>query len=118
MIRTNTVVLLSALVTWFMTATMLAHEVIYKGTVVAVETSRSAVLDGTLATIQVKLSGEDSEDAEPKQFTVTQRTKLFRGDSTVSFEAASIQKDERVAVTINNDVPGNHALEIRLAARE
>ena len=116
--RTITAVLLSALVVWLTTATMLAHEVVYKGTVVAVEPNRFAALDGALATIQVKLSGDDSENTRPRVFTITYRTQLFRGDRTVPFAAARIQKDERVAVMINNDEPGNDALEIRLAAEK
>ena len=49
-------------------------------------------------------------------FEVTGTTKVFRGDKTVKYADAHIQKDERVAVTIDHDEPGERAVEIRLAA--
>ena len=54
----------------------------------------------------------------PWSFTVTDKTKVLRGDTHVSFADAHIQKDERVAVIVDPDESGSEALEIRLAARD
>ena len=87
-------------------AALLAHEETYKGTVIAVEAAK----------IQVRVIDETSKKETATDFGVTAKTKIFRGDKTVTFAAARIQKDERIAVTINHDAPGRDATVIRLAA--
>ena len=119
--RQITAILLSAAVLLFTAATLLAHEVTYKGTVISAEAGQYAQLDGSVAEIQeiqVKVIDDRSKKETPMVFTVTDKTSVFRGDMTVSFAEAHIQKDERVAVTIDHDKPGDDALEIRLAPRK
>lgn len=90
-----------------LTATsLLAHEETYKGTVMTVEA----------AAVQVKVVAEASRKEAPMTFSVTTKTKVFRGDKAMSFADAHIQKDERIAVTINHDEAGHSATVIRLAA--
>ena len=95
-------------------AAIVAHEVTYKGTVAVVEPNPYVASDGVLARLELKVS--DRQRA--LVFDVTQNTKLWRGNSTVSFAAAGIEKDEPAAVTINHDDPDAGALEIRLAAQK
>lgn len=84
----------------------LAHPVSYKGTVISVEPKA----------LQVKVIDDTSKKASTLTFEVTAETKVFRGDRPVRYADARIQKDERVAVTIDHDQPGETAAEIRLAA--
>ena len=86
--------------------TLRAHEVTYRGTVIAVEAAK----------VQVKVIDEKSKKEMPMDFAVTAKTKVLRGDKTVPFADAHIQKDERISVTVNNDEAGNKAIVIRLAA--
>jgi hypothetical protein len=106
--RRVTGVLLVAVVLSLTGATLLAHEVTYKGTVIAVEATK----------VQVKVIDEKSKKETPMDFAITTETKVFRGDKPVPFADAHIQKDERIAVTVNHDEPGHEALVIRLAARQ
>lgn len=98
--------LLYAIALCLATATLLAHEVTYRGTVVAVEATK----------IQVKVVDEKSKKETSMDFTVTPKTKVLRGDKTVPFAEARIQKDERISVTINNDEDDHKAITVRLAA--
>jgi hypothetical protein len=85
---------------------LLAHPMTYMGTVVSVEAK----------TLHVKVIDDTSKNVSTMTFEVTATTKVFRGAKTVKYADAHIQKDERVAVTIDHDEPGTQAVEIRLAA--
>lgn len=98
--------LLYAITLCLVGATLLAHEVTYRGTVVAVEATK----------IQVKVVDEKSKKETSIEFTVTPKTKVLRGDKAVQFENARIQKEERISVTINNDEDDRKAITVRLAA--
>jgi len=86
--------------------TLLAHEETYKGTVVSVATAK----------IQVKVIDEKTKKESTMDFTITAKTKVLRGEKVVAFADAKIQKDERIAVTVNHDVSMTDATVIRLAA--
>lgn len=98
--------LLGAVALWLTGATLVAHEVTYKGTVITVEAAK----------IQIKVIDEKSKKEKPMDFAVTAKTKVLRGDKVIPFAAARIQKDERISVTVNNDEAGQKAITIRLAA--
>ncbi|MEO7191819.1 MAG: hypothetical protein ABI051_12260 [Vicinamibacterales bacterium] len=89
-------------------AGLLAHEQTYKGTVMTVEA----------ANVQVKVLDDTTKKETPMVFVITTKTKVFRGEKTVSFAAAHIQKDERVAVTVDHDAGADKATVIRLAAQK
>ena len=113
--RLITALLLSVATLLFTAAPLLAHEVTYKGTVVAVELNRYTASSGVVATIEIKVTNRERTTV----FDVMQwTTKVFRGGAAVSFADARIQNGEAVAVIINHDVPNQGALEIRLAAQE
>jgi hypothetical protein len=80
-----------------------AHEMTLKGTVAAVEARR----------IQIK-TGEEKQGESPDWFAVDAKTKILRGQTRVTFQAAKIQVGERIVATVDHDVA--RAIEIRLAA--
>ena len=102
-----TIAVLSAVLVYLAGAVALAHEVVYTGTVVTV--------DG--AKVEVNVIDEDTSEGTVMTFTVTDTTTVRRGDTSVSFADAHIQKDERVAIIVDHDEDGSETLEIRLAAR-
>ena len=95
-------------------ATIVAHEVTYEGTVAAVKPNPYVASSGIIATLDVQVSGRK----RPMVFDITQKTRLFRGSSAVSFAEAHIEKDERVVVTVNHDDPDEGAIEVRLTAQK
>jgi outer membrane translocation and assembly module TamA len=88
--------------------TLLAHEETYKGTVI------SAVA----AKIQVKVIDEKTKKESTMDFVITAKTKVLRGEKLMSLAEAKIQKDERIAVTVNHDVSMTDATVVRLAAKD
>ena len=91
-----------------------AHEVKYEGTVAAVKPNRYSASDGILATLEVSVR----DRTRPMAFDITQYTRLWRGNSPVTFAAARIQKDESVTVTFNDEEAEKGALEVRLPAQK
>lgn len=89
-------------------ATVLAHEVTFKGTVISV----------TDTTIKVMVVDEKTKKPAPKSFDFDKETKILRGDKVVTFANARIQKDEKVAVTIDHDADETLALVIKLDAKK
>lgn len=105
MMRLAKTIVLGAIALCIGAGTLLAHELTYKGKVTKVEAAK----------IHVNVMDEKSKKEMPMDFTVTAKTKVLRGDRTVPFADAKIQKDERVSVTINNDADAQAAITIRLA---
>ena len=91
---------------------MTAHEVTYEGTVAAVEPNRYSAADGILARLEVNIKG----GRRPMVFDITQYTRLWRGNSPVTFATARIQKDEPVTVVFSDEEADKGALEVRLPA--
>jgi hypothetical protein len=93
---------------------MTAHEVTYEGTVAAVTPNRYSAADGILARLEVNVRGA----RRPMVFDITRYTRLWRGNSPVTFEAARIEKDERVTVVFSDEEAEKGALEVRLTAQK
>lgn len=104
--RTVTAAVIGLAVMAAAVVTVWAHPMTYKGTVVSV----------AAASVEVKAMDDMTKKEVTKTFKVTDKTKVFRGDAVVTFAAAKVQKDERIAVTINMDEASDVAEEIRLAA--
>ena len=100
--------ILAVLVLWVSGTTLLAHEETYKGTVISTKAAK----------VQVSVIDEKTKKASAMEFVVTAKTKVLRGDKVVKFADARIQKDERIAVTVNHDASMTNAVVIRLAAVE
>lgn len=101
----------SAMVLCLAGASLAAHDVTFKGTVVTVET-------GKVDKITVSVVNEKTKKAAPMVFEIDKETKIFRGDVTVTLADARIQKGEAVAVTVNHDDSPDLADVIRLSAKK
>ena len=90
------------------TVIVLAHEVTYRGTVLAVEATK----------LQVKTVDEKTKKEDSLWFLINKDTKLKRGDKTVPYADAKIANGERIAVTVDHDAKTKMlATEIRLAGK-
>ena len=88
-------------------ALVLAHPMTLKGTVAAVERTR----------IQVK-TGEEKQGETPAWCIIDDKTKIFRGKTAVTFEAAKIGVTEKVVVLTDHGADNKMmAVEIHLAAK-
>jgi hypothetical protein len=85
-----------------------AHNVTYKGTVVAVDKG----------SISVSVIDDKTKKAATMKFDFDKETKFFRGDKAVGVADAKIAKDDKVAVTIDHDVDPTFAIEIRLDVKK
>ena len=96
--------LLVAVTTVASTATLLAHEITFKGTVVSVDAT------------SVKITVIDEKTKKPvvKTFDYDKDTKILRGDKLVPFADAKIQKNEKISVTIDHDADETLAIVIKL----
>ena len=91
----------------FVTTSVLAHTMMLKGTVAALETKR----------IQLK-TGEEKKGEAPVWFEITPRTKILREKTTLTLEQARITVGERAVLIIDHGADGvMKVTEIRLAAR-
>jgi hypothetical protein len=93
-----------AVAVWLTGATLVAHQVTFKGSVVSVDRT------------SVKITVVDEKTKKPvqKSFDFDKDTKILRGDKLVSIEQARIVKGEKISVTIDHDVDETLALVIRL----
>jgi hypothetical protein len=86
------------------TVALFAHQETHKGTVIALEK----------AGIRVSVVDPKTKKAAPMLFEVDKETKVLRDDKPVTFEAAKIQKNETIAVTVDHDIDEYLALVIRV----
>ena len=85
-----------------------AHDVLYRGTVVAVQPEQ----------VQVKTTDEKTKKEDTLSFKVTAKTRVKRGTATVPYASAAIAGGERIVVVVNHDAEAGHvATELRLAAK-
>jgi hypothetical protein len=89
-----------------------AHEVTYAGTVVAVEQNPYAASDGVLGTIDVKVT----PGGRTRSFDITSYTRLWRGQTPVSFTDARIEPGEAVVLTWIDEEAEKGAQEIRFGS--
>ena len=80
------------------------HQVTFKGTVVS----------ATATSLKVTVVDEKTKKPGVMSFDMDKETKILRGDKRVTFAAAAIQKDEKIAVTIDHDVDETLAIIVRL----
>ena len=102
-------------------APIYAHEVTYSGTVVALKTSKYAQPDGSTRDVrELEATVADPKTKKPlnKVFTINETTRVVRAGKPVSLSALTAHKDEKVAVVVDHDVPGDIAITIRFEAAE
>lgn len=106
--------LLAAVMAIFATVAMFGHEVTYRGTVVAVEHNRYGASDGVLGTIEI----HTTPGGRTREFDITTYTRIWRGETPVSFADARIQRDEPVVLTWVDEEAEKGAQQIRLSAEK
>ncbi|HXT68860.1 MAG TPA: hypothetical protein VN700_03850 [Vicinamibacterales bacterium] len=87
---------------------LLAHQVTYKGTVISAAPTA----------IKVMVVNEKTKKPESMAFDLDNETKILRGDKLVKFADARIQKDEKIAVTIDHDADETLAIVVRLDVKK
>lgn len=89
-------------------ARLIAHQVTYKGTVIS----------AAATALRVSVVDEKTKKVSPMSFTLDNETKILRGDTLVTFQAARIERNEKIAVTIDHDVDEELAIVVRLDERK
>jgi len=93
-----------------------AHEVTHNGTVVALKTTKYAQPNGgSRDVIELEVVVVDPKTKKPSNrvFTITEDTRVLRAGKPVKVADASARKDEKVAVVVDHDKPGDEAIEVR-----
>jgi hypothetical protein len=94
-----------------------AHEITYRGTVVALEATKYAQPGGGFREAQeLEVTIVDAKTRKPvsRVFTITERTRVLRDKKRISLAEAAVQKGDSVEVVIDHDKPGDEAIEVRL----
>lgn len=98
---------------------LLAHEVTHNGTVVALKTATYAQPNGGSREVQeleVTVVDPKTKKASNRVFTISPHTRLSRAGKALTAAQLTAQKDEKVAVVVDHDQPGDEAIEVRFAA--
>ena len=100
-------------------ATLSAHEVTHNGTVVALQTARYAQPSGgtrEVRELEVAVLDPKTKKVANRVFTLTDKTKITRAGKAVALTDVIAHKDEKVAVSVDHDKPGDEAIQVRFQA--
>ena len=100
-------------------ALLFAHEVTHNGTVVALETAKYAQPGGgsrEVRELEVAVVDPKTKKVANRVFTITDKTKITRAGKAVAVGEVTAQKDEKVAVVVDHDKPGDEAIHVRFEA--
>lgn len=100
-------------------ATVSAHEVTHNGTVVALKTAKYAQPSGgsrEVRELEVAVVDPKTKKVANRVFTITDKTKITRAGKPVKAADVTAAKDEKVAVVVDHDKPGDEALQVRFQA--
>ena len=96
-----------------------AHEVAHTGTVVALKTAKYAQPGGgsrEVRELEVAVVDPKTKKVANRVFTITDTTKITRAGKPVATADITAQKDEKVAVVVDHDKPGDEAIRVRFDA--
>ena len=96
-----------------------AHEVTHNGTVVALKTAKYAQPSGgsrEVRELEVAVVDPKTKKVANRVFTITDKTKITRAGKPIANAEVTAQKDERVAVVVDHDKPGDEAIHVRFQA--
>jgi hypothetical protein len=116
LIRRTRVKLLVAAGLVILPALASAHEVTHSGTVIVLKTEKYAQPTGgsrEVRELEVAVVDPKTKKVANRVFTITDKTKITRAGKAVAVAAVTAQKDEKVAVVVNHDKPGDEALQGR-----
>jgi hypothetical protein len=100
-------------------APLSAHDVTHNGTVVALKTAKYAQPSGgsrEVRELEVAVVDPKTKKVANRVFTITDKTKITRAGKPVTNAEVTAQKDERVAVVVDHDKPGDEAIHVRFQA--
>lgn len=109
----------AALVLVVVPALLFAHEVTHNGTVVALKTAKYAQPSGgarEVRELEVAVVDPKTKKAANRVFTITDKTKITRAGKPVATADVTAHKDEKVAVVVDHDKPGDEAIHVRFEA--
>ncbi len=115
-IRRVTAISLTGLLLVTGLATLAAHEVTHSGTVIALKTAKYAQPSGgsrEVRELEVAVVDPKTKKAANRTFTITNQTKITRAGKPVALADVTAQKDEKVAVVVDHDKPGDEAIQVR-----
>lgn len=118
-IRLGMTTLLTAAVLAAGPARLSAHEVTHSGTVVALKTATYAQPGGgsrEVRELEVAVVDPKTKNVANRVFTITGTTKITRAGKPVANAGVTAQKDEKVAVVVDHDKPGDEAVRVRFDA--
>jgi len=118
-IRRTTSTLLAAVALVVLPTLLSAHEVTHNGTVVALKTAKYAQPSGgtrEVRELEVAVVDSKTKKVANRVFTITDKTKITRAGKPVTTADVTAQKDERVAVVVDHDKPGDEAIYVRFDA--
>jgi hypothetical protein len=101
------------------TISVSAHQVTHNGTVVALKTAKYAQPSGgtrEVRELEVSVVDPKTKKVSNRVFTITDKSKLLRAGKAITLAAVTAQKDEKVAVVVDHDKPGDEAIEVRFEA--
>lgn len=96
-----------------------AHEVTHNGTVIALKTSKYAQPNGgsrEVRELEVTVVDPKTKKTSHRVFTITDKTRLVRAGKAVKAAELTVKQDEKVAVVVDHDKPGDEAIEVRFEA--
>ena len=97
-----------------------AHQVTHNGTVVALKIEKYAQPGGgsrEVRELEVMVVDPKTKKAASRVFTLTEKTKVTRAGKPVALASVTAQKDEKVAVVVDHDKPGDEAIAVRFSPR-
>jgi hypothetical protein len=112
----KTLVLLAAVVLVVVPAILAAHEVTHNGTVIALKTAKYAQPSGgtrEVRELEVAVVDPKTKSVSNRVFTINDKTKITRAGKAVTIAEVTAQKDEKVAVVVDHDKPGDEAIQVR-----
>jgi hypothetical protein len=107
---------LAALVLVVLPVLVVAHEVTHNGTVVALKITKYAQPGGgsrEVRELEVAVVDPKTKKVTNRVFTITDKTKITRAGKAVAVADVTAQKDEKVAVIVDHDTPGDEAIQVR-----
>ncbi|MEZ5317189.1 MAG: hypothetical protein R2752_07280 [Vicinamibacterales bacterium] len=105
------VLTLAAIAVVLTSASVLAHEVTYTGTVISAQATEEGL------TVRVNVVDEKTKKVTAMAFDVDKETKILRGETQVALAQAAIVKDERISVTVDHDMDETLAMVVKLAPK-
>jgi hypothetical protein len=87
----------------------LAHQITYKGTVIAFEKTAEPEM-----ALRVNVVDSETKETSAMTFYVDAETKILRGDALVAMAEAGFVQGETVTVTVDHDLDEELAIVVRL----